>query len=469
MKRLFLTLATIAVLVPSPALAQQGTGDLRGQVVDQQDAALPGVAIVLRHQESGLFRETVSGGDGTFFFSGMTPGVYEVTAELSSFKKYQARGVRIEVGKTAQITIPLEVGGLTESVTVSAEAPLVDTIVERDRRQHHRAGVRRYSVVQPQLRGIPRDASGRRRDDLGDDVWRRLDQRRGPERPQRQLHHGRVEQQRHVQRRQRRRAGTRPRRGGAGVSTAHQPVRRRVRPGVGRHRELGVQAGHESVSRQRVLVLPGPEARGERVLCGARGSREGRFQAATVGRHVRWSNRSRQGALLREPRTGACSTRESRPISRPGPISTEPISKALASGTRLSAPTIRSTRAIRTGFVGCAKPRRSRCRFRRRTTRHRATKPRPTSTGRWSATSARSSARPSSTRSACRRCREDVFFGNPNFNSNGHNQKILLPQLELSELSRTSRAHAPTAGSMLRMAPTTCSRGSSRTREATTT
>jgi hypothetical protein len=127
MTRFLVTLAAITFLHAPHAFAQQGTGDLRGQVVDQQGAALPGVAIMLRHQASGLFRETVSGGDGTFFFSGMTPGVYEITAELSSFKKYQARDVRIEVGRTAQINIPLEVGGLTETVTVSAEAPLVDT------------------------------------------------------------------------------------------------------------------------------------------------------------------------------------------------------------------------------------------------------------------------------------------------------------------------------------------------------
>jgi hypothetical protein len=127
MKRFFVTVAALALLFAPEARAQQGTGDLRGQVVDQQSAAMPGVSIVLRHQESGLFRETVSGADGAFHFSGMTPGPYIITAELSGFKKYEARGVRIEVGATAQHTVKLEVGGLTESVTVSAEAPLVDT------------------------------------------------------------------------------------------------------------------------------------------------------------------------------------------------------------------------------------------------------------------------------------------------------------------------------------------------------
>ena len=109
------------------ALAQQGTADLRGRVIDQQGAVLPGVTIVARHQESGLFRDAVSSADGTFLMSAMTPGVYEVSAELASFKKYTQRDVRLEVGRTAQIELKLEVGGLTEAVTVTSEAPLVDS------------------------------------------------------------------------------------------------------------------------------------------------------------------------------------------------------------------------------------------------------------------------------------------------------------------------------------------------------
>ena len=128
MNRLFLAAAVVLFSVaPLPASAQQGTSDLRGRVLDQQQAALPGVTIVVRHQESGLFRETTSGPDGSFFLSAMTPGVYEVTAELTGFKRYQRRDVRLEVGRTATIDVPLEVGGLEESITVTGEAPLVDT------------------------------------------------------------------------------------------------------------------------------------------------------------------------------------------------------------------------------------------------------------------------------------------------------------------------------------------------------
>ena len=116
-----------SVLVPAPAAAQLGTGDLRGKVIDQQSAVLPGVAVMAKNEASGQYRETISSTDGTFSMSALTPGLYEITATLSGFKKYQRGGVRVEVGKAFSIDIPLQVGGVEEQVTVTAETPLVDT------------------------------------------------------------------------------------------------------------------------------------------------------------------------------------------------------------------------------------------------------------------------------------------------------------------------------------------------------
>ena len=62
------------------AYGQQGTGELRGKVVDAQNAVLPGVTIIARNEASGQFREIVSGDDGSFFMSALTPGSYEVSS-----------------------------------------------------------------------------------------------------------------------------------------------------------------------------------------------------------------------------------------------------------------------------------------------------------------------------------------------------------------------------------------------------
>src|SRR4029078_8662231 len=114
-------------LATIPVSAQQGTGELRGRVLDAQNAVLPGVTVVARNEASGTFREIFSGPDGSFFMSALTPGSYEISAQLSGFKKYQRKGVRVEVGKTQSIDVKLEVGGVEENVTVLAESPLVDT------------------------------------------------------------------------------------------------------------------------------------------------------------------------------------------------------------------------------------------------------------------------------------------------------------------------------------------------------
>jgi hypothetical protein len=106
--------------------AQQGTTEIRGRVLDPQGAVLPGVTVVVRNQDTGMFREAVSNADGSYFVSGIVPGLYEITAELQGFKKHSRRDIRLEVGKTATVDVQLEVGSLEETVNVSAETPIVD-------------------------------------------------------------------------------------------------------------------------------------------------------------------------------------------------------------------------------------------------------------------------------------------------------------------------------------------------------
>jgi hypothetical protein len=126
-RRRWRALVGMVCLMSAGLAAQQGTADIRGRVIDQQGAMLPGVTVIVRHQESGLYREAVTGNDGSFLMSAMTPGVYEVSAELTGFKKYTQRDIIIQVGQTVQVELRLELGGLTESVTVTGQSPIVDT------------------------------------------------------------------------------------------------------------------------------------------------------------------------------------------------------------------------------------------------------------------------------------------------------------------------------------------------------
>jgi hypothetical protein len=119
-------LLAVLVAMALPVAAQQGTTEVRGRVVDPQGAVLPGVTVTVRNQDTGMYRETVSGSDGTFIANGIVPGRYQVVAELQGFKKFDRRDLVLEVGKTASIDVTLEVGAVSETVNVKSESPLVD-------------------------------------------------------------------------------------------------------------------------------------------------------------------------------------------------------------------------------------------------------------------------------------------------------------------------------------------------------
>jgi hypothetical protein len=112
--------------LPPVTAAQQGTTELRGTLRDTQGGALPGVTVVARNQDTGMFRETVSTNEGAYFISGLVPGVYEISAELPGFKRFTRRDTRLEIGRTATIDITLEVGALTELVTVTGTSSTLD-------------------------------------------------------------------------------------------------------------------------------------------------------------------------------------------------------------------------------------------------------------------------------------------------------------------------------------------------------
>ena len=124
MRNVTKAIALMAILLSaSPALAQQGSAELRGRLLDNSGGALPGVTVTVRNQASGVYRNATSTADGAYFMTGIIPGVYELTAEMSGFRKYSRRDLRLEVGKTATVDVKLEVGGIQEELVVTAEAP----------------------------------------------------------------------------------------------------------------------------------------------------------------------------------------------------------------------------------------------------------------------------------------------------------------------------------------------------------
>ena len=105
-------LLAVVLLSAASAFSQQGATEIRGRVVDTQGAAVPGATVIVKNQDTGMFRETVSSTDGTYFVSGIVPGVYEVSAELQGFKKLGLKDIRLEIGKTSTVDLQLAVGAI---------------------------------------------------------------------------------------------------------------------------------------------------------------------------------------------------------------------------------------------------------------------------------------------------------------------------------------------------------------------
>ena len=109
----------------SPAGAQVGGSALTGHVVDQADAAVPGATVTATAVATNVSRTTVTGEDGNYIFAGLSPGLYYVRVEVTGFRTLTREGIRLATGETVRVDLELTVGGVTEAVSVRADAPLL--------------------------------------------------------------------------------------------------------------------------------------------------------------------------------------------------------------------------------------------------------------------------------------------------------------------------------------------------------
>jgi Carboxypeptidase regulatory-like domain len=124
--RIPLAWAVAFLAVADLAFAQQ-TGTLSGVVSDAQGALLPGVTITLDSPAlAGAERQAVSGESGAYAFASLPPGVYRLTFTLTGFTTLRREEVRVQVATVTRVDVELAVGGVSETMTVSGESPVVD-------------------------------------------------------------------------------------------------------------------------------------------------------------------------------------------------------------------------------------------------------------------------------------------------------------------------------------------------------
>jgi Carboxypeptidase regulatory-like domain/TonB dependent receptor-like, beta-barrel len=106
--------------------AQAGAAIL-GAVSDSQGLPLPGVVMTLLNEESGLTRTSVSQVNGTYQFSGLPPGLYDLKATLEGFGESELKGQVLTVGLEVKHDFTMTIESLQESLTVTAKVPLIET------------------------------------------------------------------------------------------------------------------------------------------------------------------------------------------------------------------------------------------------------------------------------------------------------------------------------------------------------
>ena len=123
-----LCLAVLMMAWAQPGYGQTvTTGTISGVVTDQQGAVLPGVTVEAVHQPTGTTYEATTDGEGRFnMLNVRVGGPYQLTARLSGFRERQAADVQVGLGEARQVNFQLQLATLTETVTVTAQVPLLD-------------------------------------------------------------------------------------------------------------------------------------------------------------------------------------------------------------------------------------------------------------------------------------------------------------------------------------------------------
>jgi hypothetical protein len=151
-RRIWLVLALALASVPRAAAQTVAVAELSGTVVDESGGALPGVTVTVTQTDMGMTRFVVTNERGGYVFTNLPVGPYKLSAKLEGFSAFEQTGILLVVGDARTVRVTLKVGALSETITVQADANLVEA---RD------IGVSRV-VQQEQIVGLPlngRDAN----------------------------------------------------------------------------------------------------------------------------------------------------------------------------------------------------------------------------------------------------------------------------------------------------------------------
>jgi hypothetical protein len=127
MLRRLVLLAGLGLSFTGLAVSQEVSAGITGRVSDPSGASITGASVTAKDLDRGTNWPTKTNDDGIYAFPRIPPGRYELKVEASGFKTYVNSDVALEVNQRARVDVPMQVGATTESISVTGEAPLLQT------------------------------------------------------------------------------------------------------------------------------------------------------------------------------------------------------------------------------------------------------------------------------------------------------------------------------------------------------
>ncbi|MEJ7606099.1 MAG: TonB-dependent receptor [Bryobacteraceae bacterium] len=115
-----------------PLVSQEFRATITGRVTDASGSAVPGAAVAVRNIDTNESAATATDGGGSYTVPFLKPGNYTLTVESTGFKKVSREGLTLNVGQTASVNIVLEIGAVSDQITVTGETPLLE-VAKADR------------------------------------------------------------------------------------------------------------------------------------------------------------------------------------------------------------------------------------------------------------------------------------------------------------------------------------------------
>jgi hypothetical protein len=120
------TVAILGVVLLAWSAAAQSNGTFTGRVIDKDGGRIPGVTITVRNAETGVVRNSITNAEGVYSVPGLEPGTYAIKAALPGFADGLSDRVVLGVSATLTVDFTMSVAAVSENVTVSGSAPLIE-------------------------------------------------------------------------------------------------------------------------------------------------------------------------------------------------------------------------------------------------------------------------------------------------------------------------------------------------------